>query len=112
MNYLEEYKEISSHFWELIEKLEDKGDSFKKHYKKTYENGVFDSKTKRLMAMCGAITMGCKGCILGQTEKAIKDGATVEEILEACSVMLSLGGTMAGSNISMVMGVLKEKGMI
>ena len=108
----EEYGQISDNFWKLIEWQKDQGQLYDSHYQKTYQDGIFDTKTKRLMAMCGAIVMGCRGCILGQTLKAIDEGATADEVMEACSVMLSLGGTMAGSKISIVIEILKEKGLI
>lgn len=81
---------------------------FLDHYAKTYEDGIFDGKTKRLMAMVGALSAGCEGCILGQTRRAIDKGANRAEILEACSVAVSLGGTMSGSRIAMVMDLMDE----
>jgi len=108
----EEYDQISDNFWELIDWQGEQGEQYQAHYNKTYEPGVLDTKTKRLMAMGAAIVMGCKGCILGQTQKAIDAGATRYEIMETCSVMLSLGGTMAGCQISIVMELLKEIGMM
>ena len=108
----EEYNQISDNFWEVIEMQGELGDIYQTHYNKTYEPGVLDTKTKRLMAMGAAIVMGCKGCILGQLQKAIDEGASINEILETCSVMISLGGSMAGSKISIVMELLKDVGMI
>lgn len=108
----EEYEEISDHFWKLIDWQGEAGSLYQEHYEKTYAPGVLDTKTKRLMAMGAAIVMGCRGCMLGQTQKAIAAGATRDEIMETCSVMLSLGGTMAGSKISVVMALLKEMGMM
>ena len=77
-----------------------------------YKKGALDSKTKRLMALSIALTHGCRGCILFQTEKALEEGATVEEVLEACSVSISVGGTMAGGEISRVIQLLKEVGKL
>ncbi len=111
-NLRDEYSQISNNFWELIDWQGEQGELYQAHYKKTYEPGVLDTKTKRLMAMGAAIVMGCKGCILGQTQKAVDAGATRDEIMETCSVMLSLGGTMAGSKISIVVDLLKEMGMM
>lgn len=112
MNLTEDYNTISENFWIFLQMQGEQGKSFADHYEKTYESGIFDTKTKRLMAMCAAIVMGCKGCILGQTQKAIEDGATAEEIMEACSVALSLGGTLAGSKIALILQLLREKDMI
>ncbi len=81
-------------------------------YEESYKPGALDSKTKKLMALCGALVSGCAGCILGQAEMAIKEGATAQEILETCAVAVSLGGTMAWSETSLVVGLLEENGLI
>ncbi len=78
MSISEEYRTISTNFWIFAESQQEKGRLFAEHYEKTYENGLFDTRTKRLMAMCGALVMGCKGCILGQAKKAIASGASAE----------------------------------
>jgi len=102
-------KYVRGNFWGYLEGAGELGELFEKHYAATYEDGAFDQKTKRLMAMVGAIAAGCEECIIGQAIRAIDQGATKEEILEACSVALSLGGTMAGSKVSMVIQLLKDK---
>lgn len=112
MTKTEELEEIKGNFFDFFELVPELGGKFKDHYENTYKDGVFDSKTKRLIALCGGIIAGCKGCILGQADNAIKKGASTEEILEVCSIAMSLGGTLAGSQISMVVKFLKEKGMI
>jgi AhpD family alkylhydroperoxidase len=112
MTKIEELEEIRSNFEQFFNLVPDPGRKFKNHYESTYKDGIFDAKTKRLIALCGGIIAGCKGCILGQTDHAIKNGATANEILEVCSIAMSLGGTLAGSQISMVVQFLKEKQMI
>lgn len=77
-----------------------------------YKDGALDSKTKRLMALSIALTHGCRGCILFQTEQALELGASVEEVLEACSVAIAVGGTMAGGETSRVVQFLTEMGRI
>lgn len=106
---LEDIRENFYHYFGLAGEL---GDQFKKHYEDTYADGVLNAKTKRLIALCGGIVAGCKGCILGQTELALEKGATVEEIMEVCNVAISLSGTLAGSQISLVLELLKEKGLV
>lgn len=112
MSITEKYEEIKGGFWEFLDDNEDLHSYFKAHYKMTYEDGAYTSKTKHLMAMCGALASGCDGCILGQLAKAIDKGANKDEILEACAVAFSLGGTMAGSRISMVIRYMKENGVM
>ncbi len=77
-----------------------------------YKDGAISSKYKRLMALVGALVHGCEPCMFAQTDKAIEQGATVEEILEACTVAISLGGTMSGGQTTSIVQFLREKGMI
>lgn len=112
MTKTEELDEIRENFIEFFEHGPEINGKFKDHYDSIYKDRIFDEKTKRLIALCGGIIAGCKGCILGQTDHAIKNGATADEILEVCSIAMSLGGTLSGSQISMVVKFLKEKQMI
>ncbi len=77
-----------------------------------YKDGALSGKVKRLMALTGALVHGCTACIVFQTEHALNLGARVEEILEACSVAISLGGTMAAGETTQVIRYLQEKGLI
>lgn len=77
-----------------------------------FKNGALSGKVKRLMALSGALLHGCKACIVFQTEHALNLGASVDEILEACAVAISLGGTMAAGETTRVVQYLQEKGKI
>ncbi len=113
MNKTKELEEIRGNYQEYFQLVPELGQKLRDHYTSTYEgDDVFDAKTKRLIALCGGIIAGCKGCILGQADDAIQNGATVEEILGVCSIAMSLGGTLAGSQVTMLIALLKEKGMI
>jgi len=77
-----------------------------------YKDGALSGKTKRLMALSGSLVHGCRACILFQTDHALALGASVQEILEACSVAISLGGTMAAGETTRVMAYLQEKDLV
>ncbi|MGD9368850.1 MAG: carboxymuconolactone decarboxylase family protein [Desulfobacteraceae bacterium] len=77
-----------------------------------YRDGALPGKIKRLMALTGALVHGCRACILFQTEKSLAAGATVEEVLEACSVAISLGGTMGAGETTRVVRFMEEKGLL
>ncbi len=77
-----------------------------------FKDGVLSGKMKRLMALVGALVRGCRACILFQTGEALSLGATAEEILEACAVAVSLGGTMGAGETTRVVRVLEEKGLL
>ncbi len=77
-----------------------------------YRDGALPGKIKRLMALTGALVHGCRACILFQIEESLAAGATVEEVLEACSVAVSLGGTMGAGETTRVVRFLQEKGLL
>jgi AhpD family alkylhydroperoxidase len=58
-----------------------------------YKEGALSTKIKRLIAMAVALKVGCTNCILAQTEKALDEGATKNEILETLQVLVAMGGT-------------------
>jgi AhpD family alkylhydroperoxidase len=77
-----------------------------------FKDGFLSGKVKRLMALVGALVHGCRACILFQTEEALLLKATAEEILEACAVAISLGGTMGAGETTRVIRLLEEKGLL
>ena len=99
--------------WGLFKKcLPDVAHAYDELPMEVYKDGELPGKTKRLMALTGALVHGCRACILFQAEKALDDGATVEEIFEACSVAVSLGGTMGAGETTRVVQFLDEKGLL
>lgn len=102
-----------SDMWDLYKKcLPDVGKAYDELPMEVYKDGALPGKIKRLMALTGALVHGCRACILFQTDQALAAGATVEEILEACSVAVSLGGTMGAGETTMVVEFLDEKGLL
>ncbi|MFW6323833.1 MAG: carboxymuconolactone decarboxylase family protein [Desulfovibrionales bacterium] len=112
MDKLQEYDSIRKNSRKFLDLSPDVRDKFLDHYQASYKPGAIDAKTKRLMAMCGGLIAGCTGCIIGQLNMAVEEGATVQEILETCAVAMSLGGTLAWSQISMVVEYLEKNGML
>ncbi|MFC1859804.1 carboxymuconolactone decarboxylase family protein [Thermodesulfobacteriota bacterium] len=102
-----------SEMWDIYKKcMPDVGHVFDELPMEVYKDGVLSGKIKRLMAVVGALVHGCKACILYQTEEALVLGATAEEILEACAVSISLGGTMGAGETTRVVQFLEEKGLL
>src|SRR5215470_646810 len=67
-----------------------------KFYEETYRKSVLDRKTKELVAIAASLASHCKGCLEGHLKKALKYGATKEEISETIAI------TMGVSAASMV----------
>ena len=59
-------------------------------YKETYKPSVLDRKTKELIAIAASLTAKCQGCLEGHVRKAIKFGASREEISEAIAIALGV----------------------
>ena len=102
-----------SQLWDIYEKcMPNVARAYNELPMKVYKDGVLSGKIKRLMALTGALVHGCRACILYQTEEALALGATAEEILEACAVAISLGGTMGAGETTRVVQLLDEKGLL
>ncbi|BBO89692.1 carboxymuconolactone decarboxylase family protein [Desulfosarcina ovata] len=102
--------------WELFEVTKEQMPDLTEAYygavkDAVYRDGALDLKTKRLMSLAVAIQAGCKDCVLSQTSKALELGAKPAEIFEACSVAVSMGGTLAWSKVLLVADYLQERGI-
>lgn len=75
-----------------------------------YKEGALSSKVKRLIALAAALKVGCTNCILAQTEKALDEGATRNEILETLQVLIAIGGTTGIAESLRVVKFLDEMG--
>ena len=78
--------------------------------KAVYQDGALSAKVKRLIALASGLQGGCTRCIQGQTKDAMAAGATKEEILEAVSVAVVMGGTAVSAETWRVVKVLEELG--
>src|SRR5580765_652425 len=67
-----------------------------KFYEETYRKSHIDRKTKELIAIAASLASHCKGCLEGHIKKALKYGATKEELSETIAI------TMGVSAASMV----------
>ena len=78
--------------------------------KGVYQDGALDLKTKRLIALACGLQAGCTRCVQGQTKDAVAAGATKEEVLEAVSVAVVMGGTAVSAETWRIVKVLEELG--
>jgi AhpD family alkylhydroperoxidase len=59
-------------------------------YKETYKPSLLDRKTKELIAISASLAAKCQGCLEGHIKKAMKFGATREEIGETISIAIGV----------------------
>ena len=61
-----------------------------KFYQETYKSSVIDRKQKELIAIAASLGFKCEGCLDGHLRKALKCGATPEEISETISIAMGV----------------------
>lgn len=83
---------------------------FKRFMNSVLKEGYLDTKTKELIALGTAITARCKYCIGIHVQKALEAGASREEILEASTVAILMGGGPALTYVAEVKKALEEFG--
>ena len=75
-----------------------------------YKDGVLSGKMKRLVGVAVAVRTGACSCLVNQTKNAVEVGATKEEIMEAASVAIAMGGKSTIEYGARVVKVLEELG--
>lgn len=76
-----------------------------KFYHETYKPSRLDRKTKELIAIAASLGYQCEGCLAGHVKKAIRYGATKEEISE--TVCIAMG--VAAASVVDQTDVISEK---
>jgi AhpD family alkylhydroperoxidase len=61
-----------------------------KFYEETYRKSQLDRKTKELIAIAASLSSHCKGCLEGHIRKALKYGATREELSETIAITMGV----------------------
>ena len=59
-------------------------------YQETYKTSVLDRKTKELIAIAASLATHCNGCLEGHIKKAIKSGATRDELSETIAITMGV----------------------
>ena len=59
-------------------------------YQETYKASHLDRKTKELIAIAASLASHCKGCLEGHIKKALKYGATKEELSETIAITMGV----------------------
>ena len=59
-----------------------------------YEKGTLDKKTKELMGLVASTVLRCNDCIFYHLDQCHKENVTDEELHEAISIALIVGGSI------------------
>ncbi|MSR18170.1 MAG: carboxymuconolactone decarboxylase family protein [Phycisphaerales bacterium] len=68
------------------------GNSFAAMFQGLMKEGALSVREKELIAVAIAVKDRCEPCIYSHVEKALKCGATSEQIMEAAGVAVVMGG--------------------
>jgi AhpD family alkylhydroperoxidase len=72
------------------------------------EKGALDTKTKELISVALAVATQCRWCIAVHTNAALDEGATKNEIMEACFVACLFRGAPSCMYSQLVMKAIEE----
>jgi AhpD family alkylhydroperoxidase len=91
-SYPEQLTRIQGNMSRLSQREPETMSAFSSLHEAAAEPGVLDFKTKELIALAIAVSLRCDGCIAFHTHDALEAGASPEEIMEALSVAILMGG--------------------
>ena len=76
--------------------------------KMAFKDGHLDNKTKELIAVALSIATKCPYCIPYHVEKALKAGASKDEMMEVAEVSITMGGLPATTYTTMMLQAIDE----
>jgi AhpD family alkylhydroperoxidase len=74
----------------------------------TYRAGALDAKTKELLGLVASLVLRCDDCITYHVVQCRQEGATDEELYEAFSVALVVGGSIVVPHLRRAVARLQE----
>jgi AhpD family alkylhydroperoxidase len=75
---------------------------------RTYEPGALDAKTKELLGLTASMVLRCDDCITYHLIRCREEGATDDELFEAFSVALVVGGSIVIPHLRRAVATLEE----
>ncbi len=95
-------KSFMKHFGALNRDIPDARNAYTDLQKTVHKDGALPAKFKEMICIVASILKPCEECMVYHTKQAISLGATREEIMEACSIAIVMGGGPAVSSIAIV----------
>jgi len=73
-----------------------------------YEKGALDKKTKELMGLVASTVLRCNNCIFYHLDQCYKEKVTDEELYEAVSIALIIGGSITIPHIRYIFDIWEK----
>lgn len=83
-------------------------EAFLKMEKAAYREGALSKKQKELIAAAIGVVTNCESCMQWHIEQAAKEGATINEVLEAVEVAMEMGIGPAVVNARFALEVMEN----
>jgi ribonuclease HI len=74
----------------------------------TYQDGVLPAKTKELLGLACSMVLRCDDCVMYHLQQLVSLGSSDEEIWEAISVALIVGGSIVIPHVRRAVETLKD----
>ena len=101
------FDKAKSDFARMKEQIPNTVDAFSGMFGKLMKDGAITLLEKELVALGIGVAMHCEPCIRMHTQKCLAAGATKEQILEAASVAVIMGGGPAYTHLPLVIDTLE-----
>lgn len=75
---------------------------------RVYKEGTLRVKTKELLGLVASVVLRCNECIFYHVDRCVEEGVTSEELYEALSVALVVGGSITIPHIRYAFEALDE----
>ncbi len=75
---------------------------------RTYRDGALPSETKELLGLVASMVLRCDDCITYHLERCREEGFTDEELFEAFSVALVVGGSIVVPHLRRAVDLLDD----
>jgi len=106
MSKIEKFNEERANYNEVLAKYANRSQkTFFGLDAKTYEAGALDKKSKELLGFVASLVLRCDDCILYHTIECHKAGVTSEELAEAVSIGMLVGGSITIPHVRRAMDV-------
>ncbi len=110
MSQIEKFKTEREEYNKVLAKYANRSQkSFYGLDSKTYEAGALDKKTKELLGLNASLVLRCDDCILYHLIECHKAGVSSEELSDAVSIAMLVGGSITIPHIRRAMKIWDEE---
>jgi AhpD family alkylhydroperoxidase len=101
------YEDYKQSYEKMKELMPDVVSGFSSLFSKVMKDGCISLREKELIAVGIAVAIKCEPCIRLHVKKSLETGATAEQILEAATVAVMMGGGPAFTHLPIVIETLQ-----